>query len=251
MTLRHPCDAGVTTETAPRMVMETSSRSVTISAMRHLPAAASLAVFAAASHAAGGHFDVDDATVLDPGHCQVETWFARAPSAGGSLGHLGPGCRVGPVEVGVNADRVSVDGQGRTLLGPQLKWVVDPLVDKLSAGLAWNASYDLTNHGRAAQTVYVPFTWWVAEKFWLHANLGADRDFAGARWRRQGVSGEWAASDRCTFIAERVKIVGAWTSRLGGRLNVSNTLSLDLSAARSGPRHERIYVVGLNQEFVR
>jgi hypothetical protein len=219
--------------------------------MRHLPAAASLAVFAAASHAAGGHFDVDDATVLDPGHCQYETWFARAPSAGGSLAHLGPGCRVGPVEVGVNVDRISLDGKGRTLFGPQLKWVVDPLVDKLSLGLAWNASYDLTNHGRAAQTAYVPVTWWVAEKFWLHANLGVDRDAANASWRRQGVSGEWAASDRYTIIGERVKIVGDWTSRLGGRLNISSTLSVDLSAARAGPRRERVYVIGLNQEFVR
>ena len=30
----------------------------------------------------------------------------------------------------------------------QLKWVVDPLVGKLSTGIAWSASYDLTNHGR-------------------------------------------------------------------------------------------------------
>ena len=219
--------------------------------MRHLPAAASLAVFAAASHAAGGHFDVDDATVLDPGHCQYETWFARVPSVGASLAHLGPGCRVGPVEVGVNLDRASRDGQGRTLFGPQLKWVIDPLVDKLSVGVAWSASYDLTNHGTVAQTAYVPLTWWAAEKLWLHANLGADRDFAGARWRRQGVSVEWAASDRYTLIGERVKIVGDWTSRLGGRMNLSSTLSVDLSAARSGPRGERVYVVGLNQEFVR
>lgn len=219
--------------------------------MRYLPAAASLAVFTAAAHAAGGHFDVDDATVLDPGHCQYEAWLVRAPSASGTAAHLGPGCRVGPVEVGVNIDRVRLAGNNRTLLGPQLKWVVDPLVDKLSVGVAWSASCDLTNHGPVAQTAYVPVTWWVAEKFWLHANLGTDRDFAGTRWRRQGLSGEWAASDRFTVIGERVKIVGDWTSRLGGRVNLSSTLSVDLSAARNGPRGERVYVVGLNQESVR
>lgn len=201
--------------------------------------------------AAGGHFDVDDATVLDPGHCQYEAWIVRALAAGATVAHLGPGCRVGPVELGVNVDRWSVAGGGRTLLGPQLKWVVDPLVDKLSAGLAWSAFYDLTNHGRPAQTLYAPFTWWAAEKLWIHANIGLDRDPAGTRRRRQGVSGEWAASDKFTVIAERLKIVGDWTSRLGGRFNLSETLSVDLSAARFGPRGERVYVIGVNQEFAR
>ena len=176
--------------------------------MRSLPAAASLLMFASPSHAAGGHFDVDDATVLDAGHCQYEAWVVRAPAVSTTVAHLGPGCRAGPVEIGVNIDRWSVAGAHRTLLGPQLKWVVDPWVDKLSVGLAWNASYDLRNHGRPSQTLYVPFTWWAAERLWVHANLGVDRDFGGTSWRRQGVSGEWAANDRWSVIAERVKFVG-------------------------------------------
>jgi hypothetical protein len=220
--------------------------------MRLPPATASLmAILAAPSQAAGGHFDVDDATVLDPGHCQYEAWVARAPSASATLAHLGPGCRVGPVELGVNVDRLALDDHGRTLLGPQLKWVVDPIVGKLSTGIAWSASYDSTNHGRPTQTLYAPFTWWAAEALWLHANLGVDRDSAGTRWRRQGVSVEWAANDKLSVIAERVKILGDWTARLGGRFNVSGTLSIDLSVARFGPRGERVYVIGLNQEFVR
>ena len=219
--------------------------------MRLPIAVAGLSLLTAPAHAAGGHFDVDDATVLDPGRCQYEAWVVRAPAAGATVAHLGPGCRVGLVEVGVNVDRWSVAGGNRTVLGPQLKWVVDPLVDKLSAGLAWSAFYDLTNHGRPTQTLYAPFTWWAAEKFWIHANIGLDRDPAGTRWRRQGVSGEWAASDQFTVIAERVKIVGDWISRLGGRFNVSETLSVDLSAARAGPRGDRVYVIGVNQEFAR
>jgi len=235
-----------------RGVTAASCCCVTIGSMRFLPAAASLMlVFAAPAHAAGGHFDVDDATVLDPGRCQVEAWIARAPAASTTLAHAGPGCRVGPVELGVNIDRLTAAGDGRTLLGPQLKWVVDPLVAKLSAGVAWSVAYDLTNHGRPAQTFYVPLTWWVAERLWVHANLGVDRDPRGERWRRQGLSGEWAASDKFTVIAERVKIVGDWTSRLGGRVNVNDTLSVDLSAARVGPRAERVYVIGVNQEFAR
>jgi hypothetical protein len=219
--------------------------------MRFPLAVAGMSLVTAPAFAAGGHFDVDDAAVLDPGHCQLEAWVVRAPAAGATIAHLGPGCRVGLVEVGVNVDRWSVPGNSRSLLGPQLKWVVDPLVDKLSAGLAWNAFYDLTNHGRPTQTLYAPFTWWAAEKLWVHANIGADLGPAGTRWRRQGLSAEWATSDRFTFIAERVKIVGDWTSRFGGRFNVSETLSVDLSAARFGPRSERVYVIGMNQEFAR
>lgn len=220
--------------------------------MRLLPAAASLTLaLAVPAWAAGGHFDVDDATVLDPGRCQAETWAVRAPAALATLLHLGPGCRVGPVEVGVNVDRATIAGEGRTLAGPQLKWVADPLVDKLSAGVVWSASYDLTNRGRAAQTLYVPLTWWVADTLRVHANLGIDRDTQGERWRRRGLSGEWAASDRFTLIAERVQIVGDWTSRLGGRVNLGDALSVDLSAARAGPRAGRVYAIGLNREFGR
>jgi hypothetical protein len=220
--------------------------------MRCLPAAASLMlVLATPARAAGGHFDVDDATVLDPGRCQVEAWVTRAPALDATVAHLGPGCRIGPVELGVGFDRATTAGDGRTLLGPQLKWVADPLVDKLSAGVVWAASYDLTHRGRPAQTLYLPFTWWAADKLWVHANLGMDRDAQGERWRRQGLSGEWAASDQFTVIAERVKLLGDWTSRLGGRVTVNPTLSVDVSAARVGPRALRVYVIGLNQEFAR
>ena len=232
--------------------MAASRGRVTIGPMRSLPAAASLMlVLALPAQAAGGHFDVDDATVLDPGRCQVEAWVTRAPKLDATVAHLGPGCRVGPVEVGVNIDRVSTAAGGRTWFGPQLKWVVDPWVDKLSAGIVWSASYNLTDRGRPTQTLYLPVTWWAVDKVWVHANLGIDRDAEGERWRRQGLAVEWAASDRFTLIAERVKIVGDWTARLGGRVNVNEMLSVDLSAARVGPRAERVYVVGLNREFAR
>ena len=33
---------------------------------------------AMAARAAGGHHSVDDATILDPGQCQLETWFEHA-----------------------------------------------------------------------------------------------------------------------------------------------------------------------------
>ena len=207
--------------------------------------------FAANACAAGGHFDVDDAAVVEPGHCQYETWLTRAPAASTTLFHLGPGCRVGPVELGFNYDRVSSAGEIRNALGPQLKWVVDPLVGPLSAGIAWSAAYDVKRGGRPAHTLYAPITWTVNDRIALNANLGADWDFAGARTRRLGVSGEWIAHERFTVIGERVKFAGDWTSRLGARFMLSDSISVDLSAARVGPRATRVYVIGLNHDFAR
>lgn len=187
--------------------------------------------------------------MLDPGHCQYETWLARAPSA--TLFHLGPGCRVGPVELGINLDRLSVaDGQ-RSSAGPQFKWVVDPLAGPLSAGIAWSASYDLSRGGRPAQSVYVPMTWTVSEGFAVNANLGADRNSSGARTRRLGTSGEWVVNEKLTVIGERVKFAREWTSRLGTRFVVTPSISVDLSAARVGAGATRVYVIGLNHDFAR
>jgi len=176
---------------------------------------------ACAAHAAGGHFDVDDAAVVAPGHCQYETWWTRAPAASTTLFHLGPGCRVGPLELGVNVDRVAT------------------------------AAYDLTHGGRPAQTLYAPLTWAAGDTLAFNLNLGADWDFSGSRTRRIGISAEWAAHDKLSLIGERVKLSGDWSSRLGLRWLLGHATSLDLSAARVGPRATPVYVIGLNHDFAR
>ncbi|CAN5471842.1 hypothetical protein BH11PSE9_BH11PSE9_06430 [soil metagenome] len=214
---------------------------------------------AAPARAAGGHFDVDDATVLDTGHCQYETWLARAPAARTTLFHLGPACRVGPVEVGLNLDHVEEPHRRHDSFGPQLKWVADPLLGKLSAGVVVAAAFDVTHGGRPWKTAYVPLTWWAADKLWVHANAGADWASSGVggqqRTRRLGLSAEWAASDKLTVIAERVTYAGSWTSRLGTRVTLNEAVSVDFSAARfassgAAAGTSRVYVIGLNHDFV-
>jgi hypothetical protein len=203
------------------------------------------------SRAAGGHFDVDDATVLDPGRCQVETWIARVPAEAATVFHVGPACRVGPIEIGLNFDQLRVTDEARNGLGPQLKWVADPLVGSVSAGVVWGAYFDLTRGGRPLQTLYTPFTWAATETLRLNANAGADWGFSGVRTRRIGASGEWAANETLTLIAERLSFSGAWSSRLGARFAVSESVSVDLSAARISPSASRVYVIGLNHDFAR
>jgi hypothetical protein len=218
---------------------------------RPLLIAACWLAFAADGRAAGGHFEVDDAAVAESGHCQHETWLTRAPAASATLFHLGSGCRVGSVELGFNYDRLSTAVDTRGALGPQLKWVADPLVGPLSAGIAWSAARDLKRGGRLAHTLYVPLTWAMDDKVAVNANLGADWDSAGARTRRMGVSGEWIAREKLTVIGERVKLAGDWTSRLGTRFRLSDAISVDLSAARVGARATRVCVIGLNHDFAR
>ncbi len=90
---------------------------------QHLGAAAALLGIALQeAHAAGGHHAVDDATILEPGQCQVETWADRERGSGRTLVHLGPACRIGPVELGLNLDRTRTSGSDAAMAGgPQLK----------------------------------------------------------------------------------------------------------------------------------
>ena len=217
---------------------------------RHAALGALLLLASAASLAAGGHFDVDDAAVLDPGQCQVEVWAARVPADARSAVHFGSACRVGPVELGLNIDPVWQPGARGMVWGPQVKFVVAPLLPTLGAGIVWSVGFD-SRGGRPVHAVYVPLTWLPAEAWKLHADAGVDAAADGTRTRRLGIAAEWAADATWSVTAERAKVQADWVSRLGVRATVNDSLSLDLSTARTGPQALRIHVIGLNQSFAR
>jgi hypothetical protein len=54
-----------------------------------------------------------------------------------------------------------------------------------------------------------------------------------------------------SLIAERNRAFGLWTSRAGVRLSLTPLISIDVSAARTGPEGVRSFVIGLNHEFSR
>lgn len=246
-----------TTDTSSEAVAERPEHRLNLacgSRFRGRLAAVCLGAFAQWACAAGGHFDVDDAAMLDVGRCQVETWIQRRPTSGIRTVHLGPACRLGPVEAGLAFDRTWDRGDARaSSAGPQLKWVVDPWFAGISAGLAWAAAFDLSRGGRPLQTVYAPITWSVTDTLSLHLNAGRDWDASNRGSRRVGASLEWAATDRLTAIAERVSVTGAWTTRVGTRWTLTPTTSVDVSAARvtGAGRPTRVCTVGLNREFAR
>src|SRR5690242_18243181 len=98
-------------------------------------------LLAPSAEAAGGHHSIDDAAILDPGQCQVETWFERTQDGAARLWHVGPACRVAAVELGLNFDALRSNGRGRTdVAGAQAKWAT-PLSDRVAVGAVVSASW--------------------------------------------------------------------------------------------------------------
>lgn len=185
----------------------------------------------ATGHAAGGHFAVDDAAILDPGKCQVEVWRDGADHIG-SVWHIGPACRVGPVELAVNADRVDVrDRPTQTLLGPQIKWAAS-IDDRLSIGLVAVATRRDATPRYVGTTLYVPLTVQLAESLHMHVNVGQDWLQDGPDRGRGGVSFEWQATPAWALIGERFRQLGGDFARVGVHWQPGDAIGFDLSRAR-------------------
>jgi hypothetical protein len=213
--------------------------------------AACCLLLAMGAHAAG-HFDVDDASTLDPGQCQYETWWGRTGVEPVTGFHFGPACRVGPVELGLNVDRTSLAGVHSVTGGPQLKWSFYGQAPDapFSAAVSMGAVFDLKRGGRAGGQFVVPVTWRPFDSLQVHANLGADwANGTGARTARAGAAVEWALNDTVSLIAERNRASNVWISRVGGRFSLTPLISVDVSTSRTGPQGVRGFVVGLNHEF--
>lgn len=198
---------------------------------RHRLAFGAAALIANASpvQAAGGHHAVDDAALLDPGQCQIETWFDRENGGALSVLHAGPACRVGAVELGLNLDRMQTDGRGTaTVVGAQLKWT-------RSVSDGWNAGVVLALAGQdlspryLGSTLVVPVTWQVSESLLTHFNAGRDFRHGQPDISRVGLAVEWAPLAAWSLVAERFREGGENFWRAGARWSVTPTTNVDLS----------------------
>lgn len=202
------------------------------------------------THAAGGHHSVDDAAILDPGQCQIETW------GGQRLVHLGPACRVGPVELGLNLERERTT-DGRTVrVGPQIKWAF-ALTDTLSAGVLASATWQRNSAERTSlrftdSSLVIPVTWQFDEQWRAHFNLGRDFHRAQPSTSHSGAALEWAALPALSLVAERFREGGRNAWRAGLRWTATPSLNVDLSHARD-LRHDgpRGWTLGLTWAFAR
>jgi hypothetical protein len=198
--------------------------------------AAYLCGFAATqTHAAGGHHSVDDAAILDADQCQVETWTDRHARSSQGLLHIGPACRVGPIELGLNLEREH-GGEGRTVrAGPQVKWAF-AINDSLSAGVLATAGWQSDAHATALRfatsSIVIPVTWQIDDSWRAHINVGRDFHRAQSSTSHSGAAIEWSALPTVSFVAERFREGGNNAWRAGMRWTPVQALSVDLSRAR-------------------
>jgi len=207
-------------------------------------------VFALTSPAAlamGGHFDVDDASMLAGGRCQVEAWTVHGKSL--HLAHIGPACRAGPLEIGIVLERLTGDERSDRIGGVVLKAVTDWRPD-VSVGVVAAASRD-TTAGKNLLTAYVPLTWVINDAVQLHGNVGVDRLADRGITKRLGLAGEWALDGRFTLFAERLHALDAVLTRIGVRIAVGEQASIDFSGGRLAGSGNRVWGLGLAYEFGR
>jgi len=204
-------------------------------AHRHRLALGTLAALIANAspvQAAGGHHAVDDAAMLDPGQCQIETWFDHETGNARTLLHAGPACRIGGVELGLSVDRVRLDGAGTTTVGgAQLKWARE-IGNGWSTGVALAvAGQDRLPHDLGS-TVVVPVTWKASETSLIHLNAGRDFRQHQPDTSHAGAALEWAPLSAWSFVAERFRESGANFWRTGARWSLTPSTNVDLSRAR-------------------
>ncbi len=203
------------------------------------------------ANAAGGHHGVDDAAILEPGRCELESWATRS-QGGEQLLHAGAGCRVGPVELGLAAEHARAGGAGQSSYGLQAKWAQE-WRPGLSAG--WSLSSGWQAHARPRNqgvTVAGLVSWAPRDDLALHLNIGRDFVRRGADQGRSGIALEWAARPGWSLLGERYYEDRTHFARAGLRWAASETWTVDLSRALRlrGPG-ESAWTLGASWQFGR
>lgn len=168
------------------------------------PVLLALAWLAAGAAQAGSPMAVDDAGIVAPGSCQLESWVRRA-RPGNETWAL-PACNPGgDLELTVGGASIASQGgrtEGDVLM--QAKTLLRPLE---SGGWGVALAAGGIRHRQAGTTdlyAYVPATLSLADDALLvHANLGWLRE--GARRRDHlswGVGSEWRLTPRTSLLAE-------------------------------------------------
>jgi hypothetical protein len=208
-------------------------------------------LLASSAHAAGGHHSVDDAAILDPGRCQLETWLERAESAAARLWHVGSACRVGAIELGLNVDAIrSEAGERSDVGGLQAKWA-RPLGEKVAIGAFFGTAWQDRSPHRVGTGVLALLTWQASETLQVHVNAGRDFLHDAPDAGRGGVAAEWSPSKQWSFVAERFGELHTDRWRLGARYAPSANVSFDLSRAQGLGRAPSSWAAGVNWFFDR
>jgi hypothetical protein len=186
--------------------------------------------------AAGGHHGVDDASILAPGQCELESWFSHS-RASERLLHAGASCRVGPLELGAASESAREDGSSGTGWQLEAKWARE-VADHFSVGVAvqpaWQAHVRPRYQGAAVLGLA---TWEVRENLSLHLNAGREFVHRGDDQARGGLAVEWIPLGNWSVVAERYREQATQFARAGVRWFGGEHWSVDLSRSHrlSGP----------------
>jgi hypothetical protein len=200
--------------------------------------------------AAGGHFAVDDANILEAGNCKVEGWLS-SEDRGEKLAHAGTGCRVGPIELtGSVIYAREVAGDSATGYGLQGKWAT-PVGPGFSAGLLVANSWQAHDHPPwAGGTVSTLFTWTPVDDLAFHLNIGRDYVNRGRNMAHSGVAVEWSAKPGWLVVGERFVQLETQYLRAGLRWAANEALNVDFSRAYSlSGRFGSIWTIGASWQF--
>jgi hypothetical protein len=212
-----------------------------------------LAAAGVTAHAAGGHHAVDDATILEEGRCELETWAARGADHADLL-HAGASCRVGPVQAGFAGEHVGGSAApSQSAWGLEAKWARELVDDTFSIGAVLQPAWQAHVRPRYQGVTFAALaTWTPREDLALHANLGHDFVHQGPDRPRGGVALEWQPAKAWSLLAERYLEQDTHYLRGGVRYLAGETWSVDVSRAQrlAGPGVST-WTVGLTLGFAR
>lgn len=219
--------------------------------MKKLPLTSALLALAFTSSTAfanGGHFLVDDATITDPGTCQLETWTSRV--SGESVWILQPACSTqGGWEFAVPLVYSWSDSEV-TEVGLEAKTIVSE--DVYGGALAFTVGLvmDTVDDEFAGGFVNIPYSRELNAYWTLHLNAGTEYDRIGKYWNALwGVATTYALTQHIDVITE-VAGVGSDDPIFGfGARYQFDRFDLDLGIARDTQVNDTIYTIGLNVAF--
>jgi hypothetical protein len=206
---------------------------------------------AGAAHGAGGHYGVDDASIVDAGRCQLESWYARA-DAGHYDYTLLPACNPGGrLELTLGLSRLR-DPAGRDSV---LELGAKTLFRQIERGsYGWGLALSTTWGGALERhegaIAYVPLSVSVADDTLLHYNFGWAYERHADDAMIWGIGGDVSLSRGFNLIAEAYGTHRGGTELQGGlRYSFSHAL-IDLSYGRSrSERRDDWITLGLGWGF--
>lgn len=123
----------------------------------------------------------DDASILDPNTCQLETWSLRSRASDEYWAM--PACRAGEFELAAGAGHASAPGAKRTYGVLQAKTLFKALdVNDWGIGVVFGTQFDGRQGLSGDRYAYVPVSWSLRDDLLqVHTNLGWLREQATRR----------------------------------------------------------------------